>query len=74
MNIVLFFPSLGFIPLGFTSKLLMRHIHNDDNSRGTIVNEQFHLHVVNDHIKTHSFKVHKFSLLSSRSLCKSCIL
>ena len=49
----------------------MGQIHDDDHS---VVNEQFHLHVVNDHIKTHSFKVHDFSLLSSHSLCKSCIL
>ena len=39
-----------------------------------VVNEQFHLHVVNDHIETHSIKVHEFSLLSPHSLCKSCIL
>ena len=69
MNIVLFFPSLGFISLGFTSKVLTRHIHDDDHSRGSIVNEQFHLHVVNNHIETHSFKVHEFSLLSLHSLC-----
>ena len=63
------FPSLGFIPLGFTSKLLMRHIHDDDHSRGSVVNEQFYLHVLNDHIETHSFKVHEFSLLYPHSLC-----
>ena len=43
------FPSLGFIPLGFTIKVLIRHILDGDHSRGSVVNEGF-LHLVNDHI------------------------
>ena len=50
MNIVyFFFPSLGFIPLGFISKVLIRHIRNGGHSRKSIVNKRF-IPMVNDHI------------------------
>ena len=49
MNIVIFFPSLGFMPVGFTNKVLMRHLLNGSYSRGSVVNKGF-IHVVNDHI------------------------
>ena len=31
----------------------MRHTHDVGHSRGSVVNEGFHLYVVNDHIETH---------------------
>ena len=40
-NFVLFFPHKVFIPLGFTSKVLMRHIRKNGNSRGSVINERF---------------------------------
>ena len=48
---------LGFIPLDFISKILMRHILDGDYSRESVINEEvnegFHLYVVNDHIEAH---------------------
>ena len=50
MRILYIFSLARFYPIGFTSKVVMRHILNSDHSRGSVVNEESLCNVVNDHI------------------------